>query len=133
MLSQLRKRLYGEGYDPLGAADSTTAINAIREHHPDLMILDMSVVVEGSVNSALDGMGVIGWVRRTMPEVNIPIIIFTVDDSELVDDFARREGVYAVYRKAGGFNQLLEAIAAALAGKSAEPETDAASDGQAAA
>jgi CheY-like chemotaxis protein len=131
MLSQLRKRLYGEGYEPYGASDSTAGIKSIRDHQPDLMILDVSLAMEGTFNSSLDGMGVLEWVRRTMPEITIPVILYTVDESETVDTFAQRQGVYGVHRKAGGFNQLLQAIAAALNGKSSEPESD--DDGQAAA
>lgn len=118
MLSQLRKRLYGEGYQPLGASNSEAAIQAMREQQPDLMVLDLGIIDEDAVNPSLDGFGLLGWVRRCMPEVTIPIIIFTVDDSERVDDLARRQGVHAVHRKAGGFNQLLKGIASALAGGS---------------
>lgn len=58
------------GYQVVTAATGREALNAVREHHPDLMILDLML-------PDLDGFGVCEILRRDPATATLPVIILS--------------------------------------------------------
>jgi DNA-binding response OmpR family regulator len=58
------------GYQVVSAATGREALHAVREHHPDLMILDLML-------PDLDGFGVCEILRRDPATATLPIIILS--------------------------------------------------------
>jgi DNA-binding response OmpR family regulator len=69
----LKFNLEREGYSVLTAADGEEAVAAVRQYHPDLLVLDLML-------PRLNGMEVCRIVRR---ESSLPIIILTAKTDEL--------------------------------------------------
>jgi two-component system KDP operon response regulator KdpE len=65
ILRALRITLGARGYEIITAHDGTTALAAVREYHPDLVMLDLGM-------PALDGLGVIDAVRTWN---SVPILV----------------------------------------------------------
>lgn len=59
--------LRGEGFDPVFCADGAAAVQAFRDSHPDLVLLD--VMLPG-----MDGVAICGQIRR---ESGVPIVMLT--------------------------------------------------------
>jgi DNA-binding NarL/FixJ family response regulator len=78
------------------------------------MILDLSLIDGVCVNGLRDGLSLLQWVRRTLPEANFPVIIHTADMSPDLDERAAASGVAAVFRKGGGIKDLLAAVRKSL-------------------
>jgi adenylate cyclase len=69
-LALLRKLLTHQGYDVIEASDAQSAIDAIAEHAPDLVCLD--VLMPG-----LDGIEVCQRLRREPEHAGLPILLLT--------------------------------------------------------
>ena len=67
-------RVYGEreGYEVIAAMDGTSALEQVRQNHPDLVLLDLNL-------PKMDGLAVCRLVRRESP---VPIIMLTARDEE---------------------------------------------------
>jgi CheY-like chemotaxis protein len=72
------------------ANDGWQALEKSERLHPDIVVLDYSM-------PGLDGLNTARELRRTSPE--IPLVLFSVDDSPWLRDMARRNGVAAVFSK----------------------------------
>ena len=67
ILKLLRVNLAAEGYDVITASDGIVALKLLKEHLPDLLLLDIMM-------PDLDGMQILNRIRRTS---NIPVIMVT--------------------------------------------------------
>lgn len=68
--SLMRFLLEGFGYQVFEATDGRQAIAAVQEHHPDLVLMDLSMPV-------MDGLEATQLIRKSTDGVNIPIIAVT--------------------------------------------------------
>jgi CheY-like chemotaxis protein len=62
--------LRGKGFEVLTAADGVTGVQLIREHRPDVAIVDLGLPV-------LDGFGVVEALRKDAPELRTRLIALT--------------------------------------------------------
>jgi CheY-like chemotaxis protein len=62
--------LRAKGYSTLCAADGDAALDLIRQHQPDLILLDL-------VMNAMHGLTLIDILRHNVQQARIPIIIFS--------------------------------------------------------
>jgi CheY-like chemotaxis protein len=102
----LEFKLRSAGYEVVGVASGSEALQAASEHKPDLMILELHLDAN-PLDSMRDGFVLLGWLRRTLPDASFPVILHTVDASPQVDAQAKAEGVYAVFRKGSDNTQML--------------------------
>ena len=110
----LTMRLRAKDREIVCVGSSVAAIKAVHGAPPDLMILDLTLVDEDPFNSIRDGFGVLGWLRRSLPDVEFPVIVYTSDKSPNVDVQAHDNGVFRVLRKTRDVSGLIEAVCQAL-------------------
>jgi CheY-like chemotaxis protein len=110
VLRLLDRRLKQEGYSVATASGSTSAIRLVYNFKPELMVLDLSLIDDDPFTSLLDGLALLSWLRRTIPTLEIPVILHTVEDSPTLEQSARAAGVYAVCRKVGTLDHLVTTI-----------------------
>jgi CheY-like chemotaxis protein len=102
----LEFKLRSAGYDVVAVGSGSAALQAASAHKPDLMILELHLNAD-PLDSMRDGLVLLGWLRRTLPDANFPVILHTVDASPQVDAQAKAEGVYAVFRKSSENTEML--------------------------
>ena len=117
VMSGLRANLLKEGYQVFGATDGLEAIQFARIEKPALIILDLTLPNHDPTSPWDDGFAVLGWLRRTLSEGELPVIIHTGDCSPAVTERAKALGVATTFRKGVEVGELLKAIRAALAEK----------------
>jgi CheY-like chemotaxis protein len=115
VLKALEFSLQAEGYRPIGVRDSTAAMEILRNQTPDLMILDISLIMDSGFGGISDGFSFLGWARYTLGNQNFPVIIHTGDKSKSVDKHAQEHRVFAVVRKGTDHKELMDTIRKALA------------------
>jgi len=64
------KKLLGEGYDVVEAADGEEGVKKIREEKPDLVLLDL-------ILPGIDGFGVLSQMREDQSVSSTPVIILS--------------------------------------------------------
>ena len=120
VIGVLESQLTAAGYKVASAASGADAIRAAVIQRPDLMILDLSLIEDGAFNGLSDGLGLLQWLRHTLPEAQFPVIIHTGDRSHRVERRARAAGVTAVFRKGDSTADILATVRAALDERAAE-------------
>jgi DNA-binding NarL/FixJ family response regulator len=91
------------------AENGAEAVEKSREFKPDLVILDISM-------PKLDGFSAAREIRALNPDV--PIIIFSLNRTELFSEIAERIGVSGYVTKSDGSQAFLSAVDAALSANS---------------
>jgi CheY-like chemotaxis protein len=114
------------GYKVVAAHSSAEAIRSTVTQRPDLMILDLTLIDGVSVNGIIDGLSLLEWLRRTLPEARFPVIIHTADTSNDLEQRASPYGVKAVFRKGRPIKELMDAVRQALDERKAADEPKAA-------
>jgi len=110
-MSILARRLSAEGYNVSRAINGSAAIRAARPNMPDLMILDLTLMSEERLNTPLwDGFSLLEWMRRTLPDMDIPVVIHTGSAYARVAAQARVCGVSLVFEKTEDIGELLAAV-----------------------
>ena len=102
--------LRGEGYQVLSAPNGNAAIGLVRTGGVNLILLDLTLIDDDSFGTSWDGFGLIDWLRRMLPDLNVPIIFHTAKSSPQVEARAREKGVRAVFEKGGEPRELLDAV-----------------------
>ena len=110
----LERALRANGYQVAGVSNSADAVNAVHEQKTDLMILDLGLVIDSSLNGIIDGFSLLHWLRYSLGEIDFPVIIYTSDYSPNVDRRAKESGIHSVLRKDCSLEQLLCAVRSAL-------------------
>lgn len=100
----LRASLPGHGYDVFEAGDARQAIEAVRAHRPDLVILDLGL-------PDLDGVEVTRMLREW---TRLPIIILSVREQEAEKIAALDAGADDYLTKPFGIGELLARMRVAL-------------------
>jgi len=81
-VSAMSMRLQAEGYDVVTAEDGASAISALHQGQPDLILLDIlfapDVVHGGGVS--WDGFLILEWLRRIAPLEDTPVVLITAAD-----------------------------------------------------
>ena len=91
------------------AENGAEAVEKFQEFKPDLVILDISM-------PKLDGFSAAREIRALNPDV--PIIIFSLNRTELFSEIAERIGVSGYVTKSDGSQAFLSAVDAALSANS---------------
>ncbi len=68
-------KLSGAGYRVIAVSDGTAALSAIREHHPDIALLD--VMMPGT-----SGLEILAELRRDISTAAIPVILMSARSQE---------------------------------------------------
>jgi CheY-like chemotaxis protein len=100
----LVRRLERQGYQMVAAADGREAVLAARQHHPDLILMDLDMPV-------LDGHGAIAALKSDPRTFKIPVIVLTAHGSAEFVAEAISAGCQAYEMKPIVFRRLLERIA----------------------
>jgi DNA-binding response OmpR family regulator len=112
----LRTVLEKQGYRVVQARDGQQGKQAIYNHHPDLVILDMMMPRMG-------GYPVLEHFRGKTDAP--PIIMITANEGSRHKAYAEYLGVVDYIRKPFAMERLLEAVQRGLSGKGGEPATGA--------
>jgi CheY-like chemotaxis protein len=121
LLGLLGSTLEGEGYHATLAANVSEALQAARELRPDLLLLDLTLLDTDPFAGLTDGFAFLHMFRHSHPDLNIPVIIHSGDDSPETAAHAQALGVFAVLRKGCTVGDLLSAIQLALISQDVEP------------
>jgi two-component system KDP operon response regulator KdpE len=100
----LRRSLTAHRYDVRTAADGESALDTLRDFHPDLIITDLSM-------PGMDGIELCREIRRIS---QVPIIVLSVKGEEKVKVSALDAGADDYITKPFGIDELLARIRAAL-------------------
>jgi CheY-like chemotaxis protein len=103
----LVRRLKRQGYEMIAAADGREALRAVREHHPDLILMDLDMPV-------MDGHTATRILKSDPRSFKIPIIVLTACASP--EDVAKAvaAGCYAYETKPIVLSRLVKRIEEAL-------------------
>src|SRR4051812_15263478 len=77
ILRTLSMKLTGNGYKVITADDGGTAVSAVRQHKPDLILLDISFPTDVGGGVSWDGFQVIDWLRRLDEAKSSPIMVIS--------------------------------------------------------
>jgi DNA-binding response OmpR family regulator len=111
-LKALSIRMEQINAEVITAEDGYNALARAREHHPDLIILDINMPAGDGFSvherlDTIDGMG------------NTPVIYLTGDRSERLDNLAYQIGAYEVFHKPCDIKLLQKTVIQALRPKAA--------------
>ena len=120
----LETQFRNAGYKVVAAQTSADAIRFMVMQRPDLMILDVGLVDGTDFSGILDGLTLLEWLRRVLPEARFPVIIHTADSSADLEERTRVHGVKAVFRKGSPIKNLIEAVRRALSEHDSENSRD---------
>jgi DNA-binding response OmpR family regulator len=125
VLKLLSSKLLEAGYEVAEASNANEAMHSAQEQKPDLMILDLTLVNDSSINGIIDGFGLLHWLRYTLADTDFPVIVHTADTSRSIDAKAGACKVFAVFRKGDSMDHLLDEVNNALKKAQAEAESAA--------
>ena len=111
ILKTTSMKLRSQGYAVVTATDGATAIQAVRQEKPDLILLDLSFPPDVV---GWDGLGIISWLRRLEEARKIPVVIITSSDPAKFKQPLMAAGALAFVRKPIEHEGLLSAIKHAL-------------------
>ena len=111
LISQLlREVLDMDGYEVVAhVRDGALAAGAVREHRPDLVVLDVGL-------PNVSGLEVLDDIKGGADTAHIPVLVVTALPTPEVDARARALGAAGVLAKPFPLSHLSEAVAAATAG-----------------
>ncbi len=110
VLSIVTTKLHAQGYQVTGIASVGDAIQATANGLPDLLILDLTILDADPFSGLTDGFAFLRLLQRNHPGVDLPVIIYSVDDSPAVQAKAKTLGVAAVLNKAAPMSELLTVV-----------------------
>lgn len=110
----METNLKNQGYEIIVTGGTNDAMHAVRQQKPDLLIVDLSLVKDGGFNGIRDGFSLLHWVRYTVSDPTLPVIIYTADNSPEVERLALASNVFAVLRKGDNLVQLVSTVHSAL-------------------
>ncbi len=120
VLSVITTKLRAQGYQVTGIASVGDAIQATASALPDLLILDLTILDADPFSGLTDGFAFLRLLQRNHPGVDLPVIIYSVDDSPTVQAKAKSLGVAAVLNKAAPVSELLTVVRLVLDERNAQ-------------
>jgi CheY-like chemotaxis protein len=112
ILKTTSMKLRSQGYAVVTVIDGATAIQAVRQEKPDLILLDLNFPADATMG--WDGLGIISWLRRLEEARNIPVVIITSSDPAKFKQPLMAAGALAFVRKPIEHEGLLSTIKHAL-------------------
>jgi len=107
----LAMKLKSSGYDVLEAADGPTAASVVRQHKPDLMLLDIMFPADvAHGGGGWDGFQILQWVRQMDGGHDLPIIMITSGSAEEYQSRSMSAGAVGFFRKPINNEELLNTI-----------------------
>ena len=114
VIRALEYKFRSGGYKVVSAPDAAEAIRTTVLEKPDLMILDLTLMDGMSINGLKDGLAVLHWLHRTLPEARFPVIIHTASTAPDVAGRTQPFEISGVFRKGCELNDLIASVRAAL-------------------
>jgi DNA-binding response OmpR family regulator len=114
VLTLVTSRLRMEGYQITTADTVAQALRLIAEGLPDLLILDLTLLDNDPFAGLTDGFAFLRLLQRGNPDTDLPVVIYSVDDSPAVHAKAKTLGVAAVVQKGAAVDELLAVVRALL-------------------
>jgi len=112
VLKTISLKLNSRGYAVATAIDGSAAIGAVRDEHPDLVVLDLSFPpdVANGGRVTWDGFQIMSWLRGLNEANSIPFIIITAGDPALYRERSLASGAAAFFQKPIQHDHLLRVI-----------------------
>src|SRR5215472_16705079 len=104
IMRALQRSLTAHGFEVFAAGSGEEALDAIIQHRPDLMVLDLG----------LPGISGLEVAKRVRAQSNLPIIVLSVKDTERDKVLALDLGADDYVSKPFGMNEVLARIRVAL-------------------
>ena len=104
--------LRSEGFDVLTAQDRASAVNAVHQGKPDLILLDIFFPPEPEQSgiASRDGFEIMDWLRYMEGVANIPVILLTAADQADHVERARKAGAVGLFQKTVETSELMGVI-----------------------
>ena len=103
ILKVVAVRLKTQNYDVITAGDGETALNLVKEHRPDLILLDITL-------PKLNGYEVCEILKKDAAYKDIPVVLFSARAQQADKDAGMEHGADAYISKPFEPQQLLETI-----------------------
>lgn len=112
IVKTLSFKIKAAGYDVLAALDGGEAVSLVRQHKPDLILLDLSFPPDVAHGGGVpwDGFLIMNWIRRLDGCKDIPIIIITGGDPVQYEKKSLDAGAVAFFRKPLDHDGLINAM-----------------------
>lgn len=99
---QITDILEGAGYDVITAADGEAALELVREHHPELVVLDIVLPKKNGYQVCRN--------IKADPELAIKVMMLTAKDQEKDRIWGQRQGADGYLSKPVNANELLATV-----------------------
>src|SRR4029077_12901658 len=112
ILKALSNKLSGSGYEVITAEDGGSAVAAVRQQKPDLILLDISFPPDVGHGGGVpwDGFLIMNWLGRIEEAKHIPIFVLTGGDAAKYKERALAAGAVKFFQKPIESGDLLTAI-----------------------
>ncbi len=117
VLKAFEMKLQTLGFTVITATEGSSAVNRVRDEHPDIIVLDINFPPDSGVQ--WNGFTIMQWMRRFSEASSIPIIIITSDDPAKFKERALAAGASAFFQKPINNDEFLMAVRR-LIGESAD-------------
>jgi CheY-like chemotaxis protein len=122
VLKALSFMLMGNGYEVFLALDGSEVVSCIRQHKPDLILLDIFFPPSAAEGGVIwDGFLILEWLRNMGHSENIPVIIISSAEPAKYQSRCLAGGAKAYFQKPLPHKELLECIQAMLAVPAEKP------------
>jgi CheY-like chemotaxis protein len=109
VLKAASMKLKSEGYGVITAVDGSSAMAAVRQSSPDVILLDIEFPPDVAHGGAVcwDGFRVMTWLKRLEPAKSIPVILMSGGEPARYQQLALAGGARGFVQKSLGFEGLL--------------------------
>lgn len=104
------RKLQAAGYQVILVPSASDALKVARETAFHVLVLDLHLVEVGMFDSIRDGLAVLDWLRRQIPELPFRIVIYTSETGQHLLERAEKAGVFAFCHKRRDMSNLLQCV-----------------------
>ncbi|HEX5222537.1 MAG TPA: response regulator [Verrucomicrobiae bacterium] len=116
-------RLKADGYEVLSAPDSSKAMELLRCHMPDVVVLDVNLP-DDFTGLGWDGLKLVSWMNRLDAFKKIPVVMITSGDPSKYTRLSLKAGAAAFFHKQLEPAQLLALVENSLERKTPNPSVN---------
>lgn len=109
------EKILADDYQIFTATDGAEAVTAVRQHNPDLILLDLNFLPDPMSGPFSDGFDVFRWIRQQLNISTIPVIIVSDMDPEKYKDRFEEGEISGYFRKPLNKKEIIAAIEKSLA------------------